>query len=214
MSSRDDDLIDLRLVQPLCIDPRLLTQAPEEYRQASPASQSTRIDTKRLNKSRFEGSDELSPVPDYVYLTSSRLNESNETLVDSGICDTRPHDSNESQASRAPATHGPVRFDPRSVNLRHLFDYQVLITDHHSRHIEALNTHVCKTCGKSFKKSKDFARDLKRHVQSTHHRKMLGSSGQSSGYTCPITWCGKTTPRKDNLKRHIKIRHPNHSVID
>ena len=115
MSSKHEDLNYLHLVHLLCIYPRLLIQAPERNRQVSPASPSTGIDTKTMDKAKSEGLNDLPPVPDCVYLTPPQSNEPQESLLGSSLSDTRTHDSNGHQARHAPGASAKRKSD-RSVS--------------------------------------------------------------------------------------------------
>ena len=181
------------------VDPRLLTRVPESDCQVPPASPPAVAPQPEQQKIYLEGDNELPPVPDCVYLSSPRSQHSFETLPGE---DQNPPNSqrigNKEKAEHTCTTCG--KHFPRRSDL--------------NKHVKTHQTHVCELCGRSLRGSKDFAKTLARHVQSTQHQKMLGQSGETSGYTCPVIWCGKTMPRRDNFKRHMRTQHPNVSAPD
>jgi len=64
-----------------------------------------------------------------------------------------------------------------------------------------------------FRDSKDAKKDLERHKQTKAHQKKLGVASNTSQFVCPVEWCAKRMPRKDNLNRHIKSQHPEYQPM-
>jgi hypothetical protein len=80
-------------------------------------------------------------------------------------------------------------------------------------HLRTHDTYKCEPCDAYFQDSKDARKDLERHKQTKAHRKKLGLDTNSSLFVCPVEWCAKSMPRKDNLNRHIKSQHPGHGRL-
>ncbi|MCJ1466302.1 hypothetical protein MMC07_004921 [Pseudocyphellaria aurata] len=61
---------------------------------------------------------------------------------------------------------------------------------------------ACRICGKSFKakKVRDQRGSLRRHMKTKHALK-------KKSYPCHVPGCGKTFPRPDNRRRHVRSHH-------
>jgi len=80
-------------------------------------------------------------------------------------------------------------------------------------HLKTHETYRCETCDMYFRDSKDAKKDLERHKQTKAHQKKLGVASNTSQFVCPVEWCAKSMPRKDNLNRHIKSQHPEYQPL-
>jgi hypothetical protein len=94
----------------------------------------------------------------------------------------------------------------------HIFKDLSLISSQ-SKHLKTHEPpYVCSICQVTLKRDKDFAKNVARHEQTARHRGKLGGDRRDDQYKCPVTWCGKSWPRKDNFKRHMTSQHPGHDT--
>jgi hypothetical protein len=82
-----------------------------------------------------------------------------------------------------------------------------------SLHLKTHQTYHCDVCDTDFRYSKDAKKDRLRHEKSKKHQVNLGRDVVQSGFVCPVEWCRKSTPRKDNLNRHIQSQHPEQAIL-
>ncbi|CAG5169527.1 uncharacterized protein ALTATR162_LOCUS7044 [Alternaria atra] len=144
------------------------------------------------------------------------MSEANDVIVDfeKGLPRYPPHNAYE------PTTSASLQSQPTAILQEHRPDHTCQICaqsfQQPSRlklHLRKHETYKCEPCDTYFQDSKDARKDLERHKNTKAHRRNLGLEVNTSQFVCPVEWCAKSMPRKDNLNRHIKSQHPDHTQL-